>query len=144
MAPVAVGLLLVPMLDHAVKLLLRHALGHGTFSLGPMGELRMVRADLWITRVRRGLTPSALWLLWIAGATAMVVLGAGVAWSGWWSGLLLGGSLSHAIEISLRGAVSDYVRLRFWPAFDLADVAIAAGACGLLVELVVALGAVRS
>jgi lipoprotein signal peptidase len=50
-------------------------------------------------------------------------------------GLLLGGSLSHAVETSLRDAVSDYVCLRFWPAFNLADLALAAGAIGALFNL---------
>ena len=41
------------------------------------------------------------------------------------AGLLLGGSLGNAVEHAQRGAISDYVRLRFWPAFNLADAAIA-------------------
>ena len=53
-------------------------------------------------------------------------------------GLLLGGSLSNALESSLRGTVSDYVCLRFWPAFNLADLALAAGAIGILAELLMA------
>ena len=38
--------------------------------------------------------------------------------------------MSHALETSLRGCIIDYVRLRFWPAFNLADVAITVGAAG--------------
>jgi lipoprotein signal peptidase len=48
------------------------------------------------------------------------------------AGLLLGGSLSHAVESSLSGSITDYICLKFWPAFDLADVAIAAGAIGIV------------
>jgi lipoprotein signal peptidase len=55
-------------------------------------------------------------------------------------GLLLGGSLSNAMEGSLRGSVTDYVCLRFWPAFNLADVALTAGAVGLGVALLRAIG----
>jgi hypothetical protein len=139
----AVGLVLVPLLDQAVKLLVRHGLGRGTVSLGPLGEVRMVQADIWIARAPRRLNPAAMWIVWIAAAATVVILGARLPWSGWCSGLLLGGSLSHAVETSLRGAVCDYVRLRFWPAFNLADVALAAGACGMLVELVVAISAAR-
>jgi signal peptidase II len=51
-------------------------------------------------------------------------------------GLMLGGALSHALETSVRGSVCDYVCLRFWPAFDLADVALAVGALGLGVQLI--------
>lgn len=50
---------------------------------------------------------------------------------GLFAGLLLGGSLSHLIESAVRGSICDYIRLRFWPAFNLADVAITAGALGL-------------
>jgi lipoprotein signal peptidase len=46
---------------------------------------------------------------------------------------MLGGSLSHAWETTVHGSVSDYVCLRFWPAFDLADVALTIGALGWLV-----------
>ena len=139
MAPLAVGLLLVPVLDHAVKRWVRHALGESTVSLGPVGELRMAHADIWIRRGWRGMTPATMWMMWSAAAMTVVGLGALVPWSGWWSGLLLGGSLSHAIEISRHGAVCDYVHLRFWPAFDLADAAVAVGACGVLTELVLAI-----
>ena len=47
-------------------------------------------------------------------------------------GLLLGGSLSNAVESSMRGSITDYICLRFWPAFNLADLALAAGAIGIL------------
>jgi signal peptidase II len=137
--PLAVGLVLVPVLDHAVKLAVRHALAAGAVSLGSLGEVRIGLADLWIRRASPRVTPRAMWIVWIIAAAAVVVLDARLSWSGWFSGLLLGGSLSHALEISMRGAVCDYIRLRFWPAFDLADVAVAVGAGGLLAELVAAL-----
>jgi lipoprotein signal peptidase len=138
---VAAGLVLVPLLDQAIKLLIRRRLGRGTISLGALGEVRMVQADIWIARASRRLSPAAMWILWILAAATVAISGARLPWSGWFSGLLLGGSLSHAVETSLRGAVCDYVRLRFWPAFNLADVALAVAACGMLVELVVAIGA---
>jgi hypothetical protein len=141
--PLAAGLVLVPVLDHAVKLAVRHALAQRAVSLGSLGELRAGPADIWIGRAGRRVTPLAMWIVWIAAAAAVVVFDARLSWSGWFPGLLLGGSLSHALEISMRGAVCDYVRLRFWPAFDLADVAIAAGAGGLLAELVAALRATQ-
>lgn len=53
-------------------------------------------------------------------------------------GLLLGGSLSHAVESSLRGSITDYICLRFWPAFNLADLALAAGAIGMIVQFLIA------
>jgi lipoprotein signal peptidase len=59
-------------------------------------------------------------------------------------GLLLGGSLSHAVESSLRGSIADYVCFRFWPAFNLADLALAVGAIGTIGELVALLRAMVS
>jgi lipoprotein signal peptidase len=50
---------------------------------------------------------------------------------------VLGASLSHAVETSVRGNVTDYICLRVWPAFNLADLALAAGALGLIGELLV-------
>jgi lipoprotein signal peptidase len=49
---------------------------------------------------------------------------------GGFAGLLLGGSLSHLLETTRRGWICDYVCLRFWPAFNLADVALTAGTIG--------------
>jgi signal peptidase II len=136
--PLAVGLVVVPLLDLAVKRLVRHAVADGTLSLGALGDVRIVRGDIWMRRGGRRLAPPAMWTVWLAAASALVAVGAWLSWSGWWLGLLLGGSLSHAIEVSRRGSVTDYVRLRFWPAFDLADVALAVGVCGVLAQLIVA------
>jgi lipoprotein signal peptidase len=84
--------------------------------------------------------PKVLWL-WIVSAGALVVASAWLPSSRVLVGLLLGGSLSNAMEGSLRGSVTDYVWLRFWPAFNIADVAITAGAIGMAIELSRALGA---
>ena len=56
-------------------------------------------------------------------------------------GLLLGGSLSHAWETTARGSVSDYICSKWWPAFNLADVAITAGTVGILLTGTLALRA---
>jgi hypothetical protein len=66
-------------------------------------------------------------------ATAVCTIFPAIGWS---FGLLLGAALSHALETSLRGSICDYVCLRFWPAFNLADVALTVGALGLAFELV--------
>jgi len=133
------GLFLVPVLDHAIKLAVREWLGTGTISLGPLGELRVVHARIWIVRASRGVTLPAVWLLWIVAASVLAMMSTMTPSLGWCSGLLLGGSLSHALETSLRGSIFDYVCLRFWPAFNLADVALAAGALGMVVQGYVAI-----
>src|SRR4051812_40082476 len=104
----AASLLLVPLVDQGIKMLLHHKLGRGSIPLGPMGTVRLVKAPIWLARP--GLRPSLamMWALWLAAAGAMIFLSAWFPPFGWFAGLLLGGSLSHALEFTLRGSVSDY------------------------------------
>jgi signal peptidase II len=138
MTGLAVALLAVLVADHALKWLLLHALGPRSLSLGVFGEVRMRRAPIWILRVGRRPGPAVLWGMWLAGAGALLLVAAALPLPGSSIGLLLGGSLSHALETSRRGAVCDYVALHGWPAFDLADVALVVGASGTLLALAVA------
>lgn len=126
-------LVLVPALDQLVKAFLRRTLGARALQLAGAGELRVVQSPIWIHRVSHASTTS-LWAFWIVAALALAAWGLFTHGLGWAAGLLLGGSLSHAIETTVRGTISDYICLRFWPAFDLADVALAVGAAGLLLE----------
>jgi signal peptidase II len=125
----------VPLLDQSVKLLVRHRLRDGSISLGPVGALRVTLAPIWLMRGRERSTVGAMWALWILGAGAIAIIVARVPSLAFPCALLLGGSLSHAAEMSLRGSITDYICLRFWPAFDLADVALTAGAVGLVLRL---------
>ncbi|MDQ2636652.1 MAG: signal peptidase II [Actinomycetota bacterium] len=126
-------------IDQGVKLLVRS----GQFEsvrLGPFGYLRLVTGRLWSRRLAEH-PPKALWL-WTVSAVTLVAATAAVPSSPVFVGLLLGGSLSNIVETSLRGSITDFVCLRFWPAFNVADVALAAGALGIGFELLRALGAV--
>ncbi len=51
-------------------------------------------------------------------------------------GLLVGGSLANLIDRLRLGHVTDFLDLRFWPAFNLADSFIVVGVAILLVALV--------
>ena len=51
------------------------------------------------------------------------------------TGLLIGGALGNLIDRTLDGAVTDFVDLPLWPAFNLADVAITFGVITLLYVL---------
>ena len=53
-------------------------------------------------------------------------------------GLLIGGSLSNLIDRLRLGHVTDFLDLRFWPAFNLADTFIVVGVATLLAALVAA------
>jgi len=50
-------------------------------------------------------------------------------------GLLLGGATGNLIDRVLDGAVTDFVDVAFWPAFNVADVAITIGVAVLLFVL---------
>jgi lipoprotein signal peptidase len=80
---------------------------------------------------------TTLWFVWLTAAVALVLCSALAPFNSVFVGLLLGSSLSHAIESSLRGSITDYVCLRIWPAFNLADLALTAGAIGIMGELIV-------
>jgi|KBSSwiStaDraftv2_1062776.scaffolds.fasta_scaffold92422_5 signal peptidase II len=135
MTGLAVGFLAVPLVDHAFKWLLHRTLGVRSLSLGILGEVRMRRAPIWFLRGDARLGRAALCEMWLAAAGALVLAAVALPLPGWPIGLVLGGSLSHALETWRRGAVTDYVALRGWPAFDLADVALVIGAGGTLMAL---------
>jgi signal peptidase II len=51
------------------------------------------------------------------------------------TGLLLGGALGNIVDRIRDGAVTDFVKLPAWPAFNVADMAITAGVITLLIVL---------
>ena len=115
--------------DQAIKSLVHH-----------VDALTVVEGRLWAHRAvnRR---PNALWP-WLIPVVTLAAVTAWMPSSSAFAGLMIGGSLSNLVEASLRGSVTDYVRLRFWPAFNIADVALTVGAIGMVVELVRTLGGI--
>src|SRR5437762_1783298 len=53
-------------------------------------------------------------------------------------GLVIGGSLSNLLDRVRLGYVTDFLDLRYWPAFNLADSFIVIGVCLLLAALIAA------
>ncbi len=51
------------------------------------------------------------------------------------TGLLLGGAIGNLIDRLANGAVTDFIKLPFWPAFNVADMAITFGVLALLYVL---------
>ncbi len=138
MSALCVTLLVVLVSDQALKLLLRRVMRDEAIALGPFGSVRMVAGRLWLRRLGGPGGDVMIWCLWVAAAVPLIIVSTVVPSSAAFVGLLLGGSLSHAVESSLRGSITDYVCLRFWPAFDLADLALAVGAVGIVGELLTA------
>lgn len=130
-------LLLVPLLDQALKWLLLRYLGPGSISLGGVGRIRIVKGKMWITHVSPLWQPSLLIMLWLACAAALVMVTSIVPSCGWFAGTLLGGALSHGLEAPGRGWICDYVCLRFWPAFNLADLCVTLGAAGMSLKVLI-------
>ena len=89
-----------------------------------------------------------------ASATAIVIVltAAAVVWMLWFFarsgqrhpvlpvalGLVIGGSVSNLIDRVRLGYVTDFLDLRFWPAFNLADTFICVGVAILLLTLIAA------
>jgi signal peptidase II len=59
------------------------------------------------------------------------------------TGLLLGGALGNLVDRVRDDAVTDFIDLPLWPAFNLADAAITAGVVALLVALEMGRGSGR-
>jgi signal peptidase II len=123
--------------DQAVKLLLHRRMRSAALQLGPFGGVRMVAGRLWLCRFGGKCSGVEIWWFWLAAAVPLVIISTLLPVSAAFVGLLLGGSLSHAVESSLRGSITDYICLRFWPAFNLADLALTAGAIGIITELLI-------
>jgi signal peptidase II len=51
------------------------------------------------------------------------------------TGLLLGGALGNVLDRVRDGAVTDFLKVPHWPAFNVADVAITAGVVALFLSL---------
>ena len=51
------------------------------------------------------------------------------------AGLLTGGALGNLLDRIANGAVTDFIKLPFWPAFNVADMAITFGVLALLYVL---------
>lgn len=117
--------------DAALKRVVRRGLsGSQALSLGPLGALRLVEARVWLSR---GVPPPSLrwlWTGWAVSAAALMAAAFAVPSLELAAGLVIGGSLANLLEQTRRGAVSDYVCLPWWPAFNLADAALLTGAIG--------------
>jgi signal peptidase II len=144
MTALFVTVFIVLVSDQALKLLIRYFIGSNVQSLGALGSVQIVEGRLWIQQARWHLNYLTICTFWAAAAVMLVIASTWIALSPVSVGLLLGGSISNAIENSIRGSVSDYVCLQFWPAFNFADLALSGGAIGTLTALLTAVWATVS
>lgn len=124
--------------DQATKLVVRDDL--------VLGERRELAGPLKLTRVNNeGVAfgafagGGAVLLIVVAVVAAALVVhlvrhaGRPLTWLA--CGLILGGAIGNAIDRVAFGAVTDFIALPHWPAFNVADIAISGGVVLLLVLL---------
>lgn len=125
--------LAVVVADQATKLGLR----------GPAGAragFRVVASRIWLSRFGWQVSRPAMWGLWLAGSIVLLIAGVSSPLSPLLVGLVVGGSLSQALESALRGSVTDYGRVGAGLVFNVADIALLLGATGLLAEVLLLAG----
>jgi signal peptidase II len=94
-----------------------------------LGIFRYVRNPGRLHLLRR---PSILVAVWTFEITLLLVLATAGPWSGSTAaqagfGLVIGGASGNFLDRLLRGAIVDFVDLRVWPIFNLADVSVVCG-----------------
>jgi signal peptidase II len=122
-------------LDQAVKALVRAQIGPGE-RISVVPGLHLVHARN--SGVAFGLFPGGGALLIAVGALALLALltyfathaGKRLVWLP--TGLLIGGAAGNLVDRVRIGAVTDFLQLPHWPAFNLADIAITVGVVSLV------------
>jgi signal peptidase II len=71
-----------------------------------------------------------MWAAWAIGAAVLVIAAVADPALRVATALMLGGAFANLFEHTRRGTVTDYICLGWWPAFNLADAALMAGAAG--------------
>ena len=121
------GLLL---LDQWSKRMVQRHVPDRCISWGPILRIRCVthRKDIY----RSGGARTALVLVWLGALVSAIVLHRSGAWfqshvSLFGLGLAFGGAAGNLLDILRRRYIVDFIDLRWWPVFNLADVAIVVG-----------------
>ena len=137
LAYTALTALAVIAIDQLVKAIVRGDLAEGEHRDLVGSALRLVHVEN--DGVAFGRLSGSPWLVALVVGGALVALIAYFATHldvrGIWlpTGLLIGGAIGNVIDRAARGAVTDYIKLPHWPAFNLADTAITVGVVALLV-----------
>jgi signal peptidase II len=123
--------------DQITKAVVRGAIDRGdSIDVLPFLDLVYVRNDGIAFGALGG---SALVLVLVVGALIGIVVffrrnaERPLAWLS--TGLLLGGAIGNVIDRLLEGAVTDFLKIPHWPAFNVADTAITIGVLSLIFVL---------
>jgi signal peptidase II len=74
-------------------------------------------------------------LVALAGLVGYFAMRPGRRWLWLPTGLLVGGAIGNLIDRVREGAVTDFIKLPHWPAFNVADMAITFGVIALLITI---------
>jgi signal peptidase II len=136
-------------IDRGSKLAVQHYIPLGTSRPLPGGLVYLDHAQN--TGAAFSLAPSLgnLFLLFALAATVAILyyyrrVPRSEVWTRVALGMILGGALGNALDRVLAGSVTDFIDLRFWPVFNLADTAIVVGAVILVWRFTVRPGEARS
>ena len=127
----------VVLLDQSTKsLALRFLAPAGAAGSRQLGPFRLVaNSGAWLGRGPPLPALVGLWVMTLACTVLALAAGAGdIAGAGLL--LALGGATGNLLDRLRRGAVIDFIALGWWPAFNLADVAIVAGVAAALGSVV--------
>ena len=111
-----------------------------------VGERRDILGPLDLVNVRNkgvafGALTGAGWI--VPALTVVALLGVSVwfgrtptaAWAWLPAGLVVGGALGNLYDRLTHGQVTDFIKVPYWPAFNVADIAIT---CGVILLILVA------
>ncbi len=115
-------------LDQWSKMKVQLCLPDRCISYGPILRIRCV-TNLDSVHKRKGARGVLVWVL--ALASAIILHRSGAWFQGhvalFGLGLAFGGAAGNLLDILRRGCIVDFIDLRWWPVFNLADAAIVAG-----------------
>lgn len=114
-----------------------------------VGESRQVFKFLYFTLVKntgtafgllqgnnRGLLIVSFVILGVLLYGARGLVERGGTWAFWGVALILGGALGNIVDRYLYAQVIDFIDLRVWPVFNVADSAITVGTLSLMIGLI--------
>ena len=117
-------------LDIGTKQIVEARLAQRVVALGSSLELRHVSSRR--PRYERDSAKIALAIVWVAAFSSVIALNftghrfqSPAALVG--AGIALGGAAGNLRDIVMRNAVTDFIDFKWWPAFNIADVAILGG-----------------
>ena len=124
----AFSLLLWFSLDRLTKRLFQSWLAQRSLSLGVVGSLRRIESR----RLHRSSNQIILLAIWCSALVCAIVLRLGLGWfqgqgAAFGLGAAFGGAAGNLFDVLRGRPIIDFIDLRFWPAFNVADIAIVVG-----------------